>query len=248
MQQSTTKLTSTSATAPAVRLGEHTHVVSRGAMRAWRRELGALLPSLEAAVGPLRAEAISESARQRYFGVLARLPERPDAPVYGDIVRATAVLVALYSVARDDGVSLPEFWQITEKANADRFAKMPRLVRWAAGRAMLGWPARWWFRRAAVRSQTATLAGFAFDYVLGDDASDFGINYTSCPLGAMAAREGVAELGPWICELDRVSSEAMGWGLSRTGTLAQGARCCDFRFKKGGATDVAPPPHVEESR
>ena len=47
------------------------------------------------------------------------------------------------------------------------------------------------------------------------------------------------ELAPYVCAVDKVASEMMGWGLSRTMTLAEGREKCDFRFKKGGKTDVA---------
>jgi len=39
-------------------------------------------------------------------------------------------------------------------------------------------------------------------------------------------------------------SEALGWGLRRTMTLADGQERCDFRFKRGGKTHVALSPEV----
>ena len=47
------------------------------------------------------------------------------------------------------------------------------------------------------------------------------------------------ELAPYVCAVDKVASEMLGWGLSRTMTLAEGCERCDFRFKKGGMTYVA---------
>jgi hypothetical protein len=42
-------------------------------------------------------------------------------------------------------------------------------------------------------------------------------------------------------EGDGMNSEALGWGLTRTMTLAEGAEKCDFRFKMGGKTSVVVP-------
>jgi hypothetical protein len=47
------------------------------------------------------------------------------------------------------------------------------------------------------------------------------------------------ELAPHVCAVDKVTSELLGWGLTRTMTLAEGFAKCDFRFKKGGETSVA---------
>jgi len=34
-------------------------------------------------------------------------------------------------------------------------------------------------------------------------------------------------------------SDAMGWGLKRTETLADGCDKCDFRFRKGAQTEIS---------
>jgi 2-iminoacetate synthase ThiH len=38
---------------------------------------------------------------------------------------------------------------------------------------------------------------------------------------------------------DIALSDAMGWGLIRTQTLADGCHYCDFRFKKGAVTQIS---------
>jgi len=56
------------------------------------------------------------------------------------------------------------------------------------------------------------------------------------------------EFAPYICMSDIALSEAMGWGLIRTQTLADGCSHCDFRFKKGAATKISSKtPEVQES-
>jgi hypothetical protein len=49
-----------------------------------------------------------------------------------------------------------------------------------------------------------------------------------------------------MCAIDKTVSEMMGWGLSRTMTLAEGFEKCDFRFKKGGKTQVALPESIKQ--
>jgi hypothetical protein len=51
--------------------------------------------------------------------------------------------------------------------------------------------------------------------------------------------QGADEIAPYLCALDQISSEKLGWGLIRTSTLAEGGKVCDFRFKKGGPTRIS---------
>ena len=55
-----------------------------------------------------------------------------------------------------------------------------------------------------------------------------------------------AEAPEGIRQADILYSKALGWGLKRTTTLAEGAERCDFRFKKGGETQVAVPEPLRQ--
>ncbi len=48
-----------------------------------------------------------------------------------------------------------------------------------------------------------------------------------------------APFAPYICLSDVALSEALDWGLVRTGTLADGCERCDFRFSPGGPTRIS---------
>lgn len=47
--------------------------------------------------------------------------------------------------------------------------------------------------------------------------------------------------------MDEIYSEALGWGLMRTMTLADGHEKCDFRFKRGGVRRVAIPQSLRRN-
>ena len=69
-----------------------------------------------------------------------------------------------------------------------------------------------------------------------------GLVFLASNLGILdALLQGAAELTPYVCAVDKAVSERLGWGLSRSATLAAGCERCDFRFKKGGATCVEVP-------
>ncbi|WP_232286114.1 L-2-amino-thiazoline-4-carboxylic acid hydrolase [Solidesulfovibrio carbinoliphilus] len=61
---------------------------------------------------------------------------------------------------------------------------------------------------------------------------DLGYDYTECGAVKYFKAQGVAEVAPYYCLNDFLASRAQGTGLVRTGTIAQGAPVCDFRYKR----------------
>ena len=90
------------------------------------------------------------------------------------------------------------------------------------------------FRAAAVESMEQPSAErFMFEFVRDDD-SDWGMNIRACALVHEFGRHEAADLVPYFCHNDDVSSDIGGQGLRRTGTIAVGASHCDFRYKAAG--------------
>jgi hypothetical protein len=112
-------------------------------------------------------------------------------------------------------------------------------------RRLMGWL---WFsplflrrvrKRAAESQKRQHPGGYVFTYIEGDGRGfDWGIDYMECSSCKLLKAQDAMELAPYVCAVDKVSSELLGWGLTRTMTLAEGLEKCDFRFKKGGQTRV----------
>jgi hypothetical protein len=110
---------------------------------------------------------------------------------------------------------------------------------------MMGW---WKFtafaknnlkRRAAASQQRRYPKDFVFFVVEGDGKTfDWGVDYTECAICKLYQQEGAENFTRYLCPLDAAMSERMGLGLERTQTLAEGAAYCDFRFKRGRATNI----------
>jgi hypothetical protein len=79
-----------------------------------------------------------------------------------------------------------------------------------------------------------------FRFIEGDHENfNFGIDYSECASLKFLIAQNALELAPYICANDILQSEKLSWGLTRTMSLAEGGEKCDFRFKKGGRTNVA---------
>jgi hypothetical protein len=65
---------------------------------------------------------------------------------------------------------------------------------------------------------------------------DFGMDMTECAICKFFHAQGADELTPYMCLTDFAVSKALGMGLIRTTTLAEGGVKCDFRYKRGRET------------
>ncbi len=92
---------------------------------------------------------------------------------------------------------------------------------------------------AMVRDALASQEGaapheFVFEIVPGGPEADWGMNILSCAVCHAFGKHDAMALVPYMCASDDKASDAGDQGLRRTGTIALGAECCDFRFKAHG--------------
>jgi hypothetical protein len=94
-------------------------------------------------------------------------------------------------------------------------------------------------RRAEASQKHPYPRGYVYSFVEGDGVNfDYGVDYHQCATWALFQEQGAAELTPYLCACDYLYSEMLGWGLTRTTTLGEGGKVCDFRFKRGGSTKI----------
>ena len=117
---------------------------------------------------------------------------------------------------------------------------IPRLIRHMIGYLLFS---RWFLgltKKLATESQKRKYPeSFVMTYVKGNGQDfDYGVDYTECAICKFLSAQNALELIPYMCATDKIASELLGWGMSRTMTLAKGDEKCDFRFKKGGKTII----------
>ncbi len=60
----------------------------------------------------------------------------------------------------------------------------------------------------------------------------FGIDVLECGICKLFSKHNYQQFTPILCEVDYITSSMAGLELIRTGTIANGAKKCDFRYKK----------------
>jgi len=147
----------------------------------------------------------------------------------------TAQEIALWKAMKKHGMTPGEAWEICHEAITRRMRNFSKIKRWLLKQTMYsGIAIRRMKKRAEARIHLR-FGDFEVRYVIGDGKEfDYEVDYVACGNYKFALDQGVEEFTPYICMSDIALGKALGWGLTRTETLADGCNQCDFRFKKGG--------------
>lgn len=151
----------------------------------------------------------------------------------------TAQEVAAYRALSGLGKPPEEVWQLCHKALRLRTEEIPKWKKRLLRRLMFSRFLRLIMARRAKRHQVGQFGEFEIEYLSGEGGNfDIGINYRRCGNLRFAMDHGAEKFAPYICMSDIALSEGMGWGLTRTQTLADGCDHCDFRMKEGAMTHI----------
>ncbi len=202
---------------------------------------------LAAKDGEKLAGAVTREAASRFSALLPRLPDvggkqnidLPYIPIaawylayYQPMLAhgktAAAVGRMIYDLNEADLARYPRAQVLAEGARWFSRANLEKLQKWAAWTRKREYPANW----------VAT-------FIPGDGRDfDFGYDYQECGVVKYLRSHGAAAVAPYVCLNDFIKSRALGTGLWRSQTLAQGDALCNFRYKQdrpvtqGWATEV----------
>lgn len=119
---------------------------------------------------------------------------------------------------------------VQPKHKLQAFAKrlVPRLIPTWLGQRLL----RAFHRKVSVNPNPA---GFVAN-IITDKQQTYGLGYgfdiLECGICHLFRKHGYAEYASILCEVDKITSAMAGLSLIRSGTIANGATKCDFRFQR----------------
>lgn len=207
------------------------------------RSISRVKQVLIARYGEEEANTLMRESRQKYEELIPQIPYIGDRNPLLVFLLPTSRYLAIYRTFQEHGRTLEETGRLVYDIGEAEFEAIPGWVRPAIE---VLWFSRWFTKRlqkrAASSQERKYSGGYVLAYVEGDGRDfDYGIDYIECASCKFLKEQDAAELGPYVCAVDKVASEISGWGLRRTMTLAEGGERCDFRFKKGGKTCVTIP-------
>jgi hypothetical protein len=190
-------------------------------------------------------------ARKKYEEIIPQIPriEGARAKALNSFLRITAQEVAVYKAVQERGGTAAEAWEVCHEAIRLRMNGFPKWKRWLLRRFMYSGVVRRIVRRREEKNEQPRFGDFEIRYLTGDGtAFDFGVDYVRCGNLELVKKLGAEEFAPYVCMSDIALSDALGWGLIRTQTLADGYSHCDFRFRRGSETRISSKtPDVQET-
>ena len=188
------------------------------------------------------ADTLYREVRQEYEALIPQIPhiEGGRARPLNTFLIISAQELAVYKAMKKHGKTAREAWEICHDALRLRMERFSKIKRWFLTRLLYsGFMIRRMQKRAEEGRQIR-FGDFEVKYVIGDGKNfDFGVDYVGCGIYKFMQDQGAEEFAPYSCMSDIPLSDALGWGLIRTETLADGCERCDFRFKKGGKTQIS---------
>jgi hypothetical protein len=187
------------------------------------------------------ADTVAVEARQEYEALIPQLPYLGGARNFDTfLIIAAAMFLAFYKPLTARGRPVEEIGDVVHETVEGFFSSIPRFPARLYGRLLFTRYSMRQARKTARESQQRRHAGdWVFEFVKGEgDAFDWGQDFVECGVCKLFRAQDAVEFAPHMCRLDFVFSEAFGWGLARTTTLAKGDAKCDFRFKRTRSFDV----------
>lgn len=181
--------------------------------------------------------------RREFESLIPQLPYIGGKQPFTEFIIFTGMLLAVYRVGKAHGKSVEQIGAMIYEIGYSFLCSYPVVLMYMFGR--MNFSRRYlnqlqkWARESQERKYSDD---YVYNFVKGDGKTfDYGVDYIECASCKFLAKQGASELAPYLCPIDIIYSEAFNWGLSRVLTLAQGARKCDFRFTRGGETNVTVP-------
>jgi hypothetical protein len=197
------------------------------------------------------ADALYRGARRQYEAIIPRIPriEGVRARMLNSFLRITAQEVAVYKAVKERGGTAPVAWEICHEAIRLRMSVFPKWKSWLFRQLMYSRIMRRLAARREEKKVQLQIGDFEVRYLAGDGSDfDIGVDYVRCGNLELAKNLGAEEFAPYVCMSDIALSNALGWGLIRTQTLADGCSHCDFRFKRDAETRItSKTPEVQET-
>lgn len=158
--------------------------------------------------------------------------------------------LAVYRVVKRHGGSVEDAGEFFHRISRRQLERTPKVLRsvmawyWFSGLRRRKW------ERGAERSQARRYPGDWVVKMVPTDGTDFDIGFdiTECGIVKYLHAHDADEMTPYLCEVDYIAAELLGYGLHRTKTLSWGCDRCDFRFSRHGhVTATWPPDFVERN-
>ena len=188
------------------------------------------------------AHRLYKETRQEYEKIIPEVPhiEGLRSRALNSFLLITAQELAVYRTMKKNGKTPGQAWEICHEAIRRRMEKFSKIKRLLLRKLMYSNFLIKRVKARAGRNEKLKFGDFEIKYLIGDGKEfDWGVDYLACGNYNFVKAQGAEEFAPYVCMSDIPLGSALGWGLIRTQTIADGCQTCDFRFKKASETKIS---------
>lgn len=186
--------------------------------------------------------------RREFESLIPQLPYIGGKQPFTEFIVFTAMFLALYRITKARGKTTKQTGEMMYEIGRVFLRSYPPFLKFMFRKMSFSRRYLNLLKAEAVESRRREYPeGYVINFIEGDgETFDYGVDYIECGSCKFLTKHDAPELASYLCTVDTLYSEALGWGLTRTQTLAEGADRCNFRFKFGGKTNVAVPETLRE--
>ena len=213
------------------------------------RSIARIKSMLTSRYGNEQANSLISESRSEYETIIPQIPFIGHRSHFLAFLIPETRALAIYKVLQRKGLTFEEAGHFSYQMCKAEIESRPTFLRHIIHYLWFSPLFKWQSRKLAKESQKRTYPGsYVFAFIEGDKRTfDYGFDYLECGACKFLSQQGAPELAPLLCAVDIVGSEIYGWGLTRTMTIADGHNKCDFRYKKGGKTNVTISPTIKDA-
>ena len=160
----------------------------------------------------------------------------------------TTMFLAIYKVLKKRGYGPDHAWETCIITYGSFLGALPSFVKKRMKKSGFNKKIKLTYlndQNMLARKKVAEGDVFTFIDGVGEDF-DFGMDIHECAKVKFLEKENALEFMPYVCLVDIIINEAMGVGITRSKTIADGDGVCNFRLKENGSVKITSPVLKEE--
>jgi len=172
--------------------------------------------------GEENVNTLVAEARLEFENLIPQLPYIGGKQPFTQFIVATGLSLAMYRIAKAHGKTVEETGELLYEIGKAFLKSSPAFLVRLFGKMNFSPFYLSRLRKRSIEShQRKYPDDYVFNFIKGDGKTfDYGVDYLECASCKFLAKQGAPELAPYLCPVDILYSEALGWGLMRTMTLA----------------------------
>ena len=202
---------------------------------------------------PVQTGITKDDYLKKFREILAR--EIIDAPALdidkGNLatyVKLSVLVMAMVQLYEEIGLCESEIGEFIYRT-ADEYYRLPPIKKWIQRQLFFSKLNRGQIinRQDMSEQHENGINGFKIKYVEGTNQNEFGVDYLKCGICGYFAGKNQFKYVKYCCLVDYAIMKNLGISFSRTTTLGNSGKKCDFRFaKKGRIVEGWPPTDLKE--